>query len=102
MKGKFDLNKFLPESGRYVTLHGSLTTAPCTEGVLWVNMLEPIGITPEQVGCNCKMLGLSMLEISCIFFVAELMHIALQRSAWCLTVQQTVVKAVYILFYTSH
>ncbi len=44
-----DLNKLLPEDRRYYTYMGSLTTPPCSEGVLWMVMKTPLPVTPEQV-----------------------------------------------------
>jgi carbonic anhydrase len=44
-----DLNQLLPEDKRYYTYMGSLTTPPCTEGVLWMVMKQPVPIAPEQV-----------------------------------------------------
>lgn len=45
-----DLAKLLPESRAYWTYMGSLTTPPCSEGVLWMVMKQPIQLSPEQVG----------------------------------------------------
>jgi len=42
---EFDLTKLLPHRGVYVTWPGSLTTFPCTEGVLWVQFLEPMRLS---------------------------------------------------------
>ena len=44
-----DLNKLLPEDRRYYTYMGSLTTPPCSEGVLWMVMKTPLPVTPEQI-----------------------------------------------------
>ncbi|MDM7942421.1 MAG: carbonic anhydrase family protein [Hydrogenophaga sp.] len=44
-----DLNKLLPEDRRYVTYMGSLTTPPCTEGVLWMVLKSPVQISSEQI-----------------------------------------------------
>lgn len=44
-----DLNKILPESRAYWTYMGSLTTPPCTEGVLWMVLKQPIPVSAEQV-----------------------------------------------------
>lgn len=41
--------KMLPESGYYYTFMGSLTTPPCTEGVLWIVMKQPVQISDEQI-----------------------------------------------------
>ena len=46
---KVELDKLLPEDKAYYTFMGSLTTPPCTEGVQWIVMKIPVGISPEQV-----------------------------------------------------
>ncbi|MDY7539907.1 carbonic anhydrase family protein [Undibacterium sp. RTI2.1] len=44
-----DLNEILPAKRDYYTFMGSLTEPPCTEGVLWLVMKEPIEISAEQL-----------------------------------------------------
>lgn len=44
-----DLNQLLPQDKRYYTYMGSLTTPPCSEGVLWMVMKQPVPIAPEQI-----------------------------------------------------
>jgi carbonic anhydrase len=46
---RIDLAQLLPGDRRYYTYMGSLTTPPCSEGVLWMVMKEPVPISPEQV-----------------------------------------------------
>jgi carbonic anhydrase len=46
---RIDLAKLLPEDKRYYTYMGSLTTPPCSEGVLWMVMKQPVPISVEQV-----------------------------------------------------
>jgi carbonic anhydrase len=41
---------FLPAVRNYYTYIGSLTTPPCTEGVLWLVMKQPVQISTEQIG----------------------------------------------------
>jgi carbonic anhydrase len=43
-----DLSAFLPKNPAHYLYMGSLSTPPCTEGVLWVLMKEPLTLTPEQ------------------------------------------------------
>lgn len=43
-----DPGALLPESNAYYTYTGSLTTPPCTEGVRWFVLQEPVEASPEQ------------------------------------------------------
>ena len=45
----FEVARLLPESRRYFTFMGSLTTPPCTEDVLWLVLKQPQQISPEQL-----------------------------------------------------
>ena len=45
----FDPQQFLPSSGKHYRYSGSLTTPPCTEGVKWVVMKEPVTILDEDL-----------------------------------------------------
>ena len=49
-KGALDLNALLPAERNYFTYMGSLTTPPCSEGVLWMVMKKPVQISAEQIG----------------------------------------------------
>jgi carbonic anhydrase len=44
-----DPGGFLPRVGDYFRFNGSLTTPPCTEGVRWVVIKEPLTVSKEQV-----------------------------------------------------
>jgi carbonic anhydrase len=44
-----DPSRLLPEDKRYYTYMGSLTTPPCSEGVLWMVMKQAVPISPEQI-----------------------------------------------------
>jgi carbonic anhydrase len=44
-----DPSVLLPENRAYWTYMGSLTTPPCTEGVLWMVMKQPLQVAGEQV-----------------------------------------------------
>jgi carbonic anhydrase len=48
-RGAIDLNALLPPDRSYFTYMGSLTTPPCSEGVLWMVMKQPVPISPEQI-----------------------------------------------------
>ena len=44
-----NLNDLLPPERRYYTYMGSLTTPPCSEGVLWVVMQQPVQVSGAQI-----------------------------------------------------
>jgi carbonic anhydrase len=45
-----DVNALLPEGRGYFAYMGSLTTPPCSEGVLWLVLKTPVPVSREQVG----------------------------------------------------
>ena len=47
--GLIDLNETLPKDMRYYQFMGSLTTPPCTEGVLWLVLRQPMTLSAEQL-----------------------------------------------------
>ena len=47
---QLDLMKVLPKNREhFYTYGGSLTTPPCTEGVQWIVLKEPIELSKEQI-----------------------------------------------------
>lgn len=44
-----DLAQLLPARREYYTYMGSLTTPPCTEGVLWIVMKQPLHLSEQQI-----------------------------------------------------
>jgi carbonic anhydrase len=44
-----DLNHLLPAERGYYTYMGSLTTPPCSEGVLWMVMRQPVALSAAQI-----------------------------------------------------
>lgn len=44
-----DPTAFLPARRDYYTYMGSLTTPPCTEGVLWLVLKQPVFVSQEQI-----------------------------------------------------
>ena len=50
-----DPNKLLPEKQGYYTFMGSLTTPPCSEGVRWFVMKEPMPISVDEEQAFAKM-----------------------------------------------
>ncbi|MBK7050320.1 MAG: carbonic anhydrase family protein [Rhodoferax sp.] len=47
--GIIDMNELLPKDQRYYQFMGSLTTPPCTEGVLWMVLKQPTTVSREQI-----------------------------------------------------
>lgn len=52
---QIDPAALLPEDRRYFTYMGSLTTPPCTEGVLWLVLKQPVQLSPQQVGIFARL-----------------------------------------------
>jgi carbonic anhydrase len=50
-----DLRQLLPNDARYYTYMGSLTTPPCSEGVLWLVMKQPVQVSNEQIGIFARL-----------------------------------------------
>ena len=48
-EGKISANELLPKNHAYYYFSGSLTTPPCSEGVAWVVLKNPVGVEKEQV-----------------------------------------------------
>ncbi|MCB1997552.1 MAG: carbonic anhydrase family protein, partial [Rhodoferax sp.] len=44
-----DPSALLPTDRGYFTYMGSLTTPPCSEGVLWMVMQQPVQASPDQI-----------------------------------------------------
>ena len=44
-----DLAAFMPSKPEHYLYMGSLTTPPCTEGVMWVVMKQPVGLSQDQL-----------------------------------------------------
>ncbi len=48
-RATLDLNELLPAQRGYYTYMGSLTTPPCSEGVLWVVLQQPVQVSGTQI-----------------------------------------------------
>ena len=52
---RIDVAQLLPDDKRYYTYMGSLTTPPCSEGVLWMVMKQPVPISADQVAIFARL-----------------------------------------------
>ncbi|WP_082524956.1 carbonic anhydrase family protein [Pseudorhodoferax sp. Leaf274] len=50
-----DLSTLLPKDQRYYQFFGSLTQPPCTEGVLWMVLKQPVTLSAEQLRLFAQM-----------------------------------------------
>ena len=50
-----DLSQLLPAERGYFTYMGSLTTPPCSEGVLWMVMKQPVPISSDQLSIFARL-----------------------------------------------
>jgi len=53
--GAIDAGQLLPADKAYYTYMGSLTTPPCTEGVLWMVMRQPVQLSVQQIGIFARL-----------------------------------------------
>ncbi|MEM8695519.1 MAG: carbonic anhydrase family protein [Pseudomonadota bacterium] len=53
----FDPNALLPETRSFFRFPGSLTTPPCSEGVNWVFMSEPVTVSADQIAAYTDLYG---------------------------------------------
>lgn len=49
LEASFDPATFLPGSRKHYSYVGSLTTPPCTEGVQWIVMAEPVSVSDVDI-----------------------------------------------------
>ncbi len=61
--GALDVNDILPARRDYFTFMGSLTTPPCSEGVLWLVMKEPMPASPAQMALFSRLYPLNARPI---------------------------------------
>jgi len=54
-RGTLDLNALLPPERGYFTYMGSLTTPPCSEGVLWMVMKQPVPVSADQISVFARL-----------------------------------------------
>ena len=52
-----DYNELFPDRRNYFLYNGSLTTPPCSEGVQWIVMKQPLVASPEQIQHYRDLLG---------------------------------------------
>jgi len=52
---RLEIAALLPEDRGYYTYMGSLTTPPCSEGVLWMVMRQPVQLSAEQIAIFARL-----------------------------------------------
>lgn len=53
--GQLDLTELLPADKAYYTYMGSMTTPPCSEGVLWLVMRQPVVLSAAQLNVFARL-----------------------------------------------
>ncbi len=61
-----DLNQFLPADRSYYTYMGSLTTPPCSEGVMWMVMKQPAQLSQEQIAIFSRLYPMNARPVQSI------------------------------------
>jgi carbonic anhydrase len=57
LSSSINAQALLPESEDYYYFNGSLTTPPCTEGVTWIVMKQPVPVSKGQVEAFAGVIG---------------------------------------------
>ena len=65
-RATLDLNALLPADRSYYTYMGSLTTPPCSEGVLWMVMKNPVMVSAEQIGIFSRLYPMNARPIQSV------------------------------------
>jgi carbonic anhydrase len=53
----FNPQDLIPPNSHYFSYHGSLTTPPCTEGVQWIVLRDPIAMSAHQIAQFVSIIG---------------------------------------------
>ncbi|MFP8779561.1 carbonic anhydrase [Hydrogenophaga sp. RWCD_12] len=61
-----NLNELLPTDQRYYQFMGSLTTPPCTEGVLWQVLKQPVTLGPDQLKLFTKLFPMNARPVQAV------------------------------------
>ncbi|HMV18853.1 MAG TPA: carbonic anhydrase family protein [Zoogloea sp.] len=61
-----DLNQLLPDNRSYYTYMGSLTTPPCSEGVLWMVLKQPAQMSADQIGIFSRLYPMNARPVQSI------------------------------------
>jgi carbonic anhydrase len=61
--GLIDLPGLLPASRDYYTYMGSLTTPPCSEGVMWIVYKQPVQLSAAQIAIFSRLYPLNARPI---------------------------------------
>jgi carbonic anhydrase len=65
-RSTIDLNDLLPAEHSYFTYMGSLTTPPCSEGVLWMVMKQPVQLSADQIGIFARLYPMNARPIQSV------------------------------------
>jgi carbonic anhydrase len=58
-----DVNDILPKKREYFTFMGSMNEPPCTEGVLWLVLKQPMPASPAQMALFSRLYPLNARPI---------------------------------------
>jgi len=65
-QSQIDLNELLPKDRSYFTYMGSLTTPPCSEGVLWMVLRTPMPVSQQQIGIFSRLYPMNARPIQAL------------------------------------